>query len=310
MRQDAAAANETRPQAPLWRRLELPTWILVLVTYGGWLGVTWCYRFLPLWLVLPLATGLLTLHGSLQHEAIHGHPTRWRALNAWVAGVPLSLWLPYAIYRESHLGHHGAARLTDPIDDPESYYLTSASWQRCGPVRRALLRAMSTLPGRVLLGPPTVLVRFFSAEWHALRAGNGRHVTAWLGHLAACAPVLGWVLVLCRIPLGQYLAVFVIPGLALTLVRSFIEHRPAATQGERTAIVEAGPLMSLLFLNNNLHAVHHAAPGLPWYELPARYRRDREQVLAGNGRFLFRGYGEVFGRYALRAKDLPVHPDT
>jgi fatty acid desaturase len=30
----------------------------------------------------------------------------------------------------------------------------------------------------------------------------------------------------------------------------------------------------LLFLNNNLHAIHHASPDLPWYELPARYRGE------------------------------------
>jgi hypothetical protein len=37
----------------LWRRLESPTWALVVVIYGGWGLLTWCYGVLPWWLVLP-----------------------------------------------------------------------------------------------------------------------------------------------------------------------------------------------------------------------------------------------------------------
>lgn len=306
----AETARTARTRVPLWRRIELPTWIVVLVAYAGWLSVTWYYHRLPVWVVLPLAAGIITLHGSLQHEAIHGHPTRKQALNAWIVGLPLSLWLPYSIYRESHLAHHRAGRLTDPLEDPESYYVTPAMWRSMGPVRRAIRRAQATLVGRVLLGPPVVIARFFRSEWGLLRGGDRRQAVRWLQHLIACAPVLGWVLLVCRIPLWAYLVVFVYSGLSLTLVRSFTEHRPAASQGERTAVVETGLLMSLLFLNNNLHAVHHEAPGLPWYKLPERYRRDREAVLSRNGRFLFGGYGEILRRYAFKAKDLPVHPDA
>ena len=67
---------------------------------------------------------LLTLHSSLQHEIAHGHPTRWPRFNRLLAIVPLSLWLPYARYQQMHLAHHHDDRLTDPIDDPESFYLT------------------------------------------------------------------------------------------------------------------------------------------------------------------------------------------
>ena len=35
---------------------------------------------------------------------------------------PLALWIPYESYRISHLMHHRDDRLTDPLDDPESYY--------------------------------------------------------------------------------------------------------------------------------------------------------------------------------------------
>jgi fatty acid desaturase len=218
------------------------------------------------------------------------------------------LWLPYPLYRESHLLHHRAEILTDPLQDPESLYVTPALWRRMGPVQRAIRHAEATLLGRVVLGPPATVARLFQSEWHLLLRGDRGHVGMWLLHLAFAVPVLGWVLLVCRIPLWEYLAVFVYPGIGLTLVRSFAEHRPAASHDERTAVVEANKIMSLLFLNNNLHAVHHDNPGLPWYELPARYLRDREAVLAKNGGFLFRGYGEIVRRYALHPKDLPVYP--
>ena len=62
-------------------------------------------------------------------------------------------------------------------------------------------------------------------------------------------------------------------------------------------MVNSRPLMSLLYLNNNPHAVHHAEPGVAWYQLPARardYPRDR---------YVFRGYDEIFARYLFRPKE-------
>ena len=67
-------------------------------------------------------------------------------------------------------------------------------------------------------------------------------------------------------------------------------------------------MTSLLFLNNNLHVVHHSYPSLPWYELPRRFRAEREAILRANGGFRFAGYREIVSRYALAAKDAPIHP--
>ena len=60
--------------------------------------------------------------------------------------------------------------------------------------------------------------------------------------------------------------------------------------------------LALLFLNNNLHALHHARPEVAWYRLPA---------LAGDelpGSYDGVGYGALFRRYLFRIKDSPVHP--
>lgn len=92
------------------------------------------------------------------------------------------------------------------------------------------------------------------------------------------------------------------------MVRSFAEHRPAQTAHERTAVIESGLFWSLLFLNNNLHALHHARPSAPWYDLPAEYRARKNAVLAQNGGYMFKGYGEIFRRSLFSAPAHPVHP--
>ena len=58
------------------------------------------------------------------------------------------MWLPFELYRQEHLQHHQDERLTDPLDDPETYYWTPAALQRLNPVLRASLRVQQTLAGR------------------------------------------------------------------------------------------------------------------------------------------------------------------
>lgn len=286
-----------------WRRAEGPTWLVAVGVHGGWLAATAFHQALPAW-ALPLLGGwLVAWHGSLEHEVIHGHPTRVRWINRLVVGLPLALWLPHAIYRSTHLAHHRTERLTEPGHDPESHFLDAETWARMGPISRGLQRTQTTLLGRLVLGPVLVLARFFAEEARRLRAGEPGRRGAWARHLALAAIVVAWVSGICGMSLWRYLAFFVYPGLSLTLLRSFLEHRPASAPGHRTAVVEAGPVLSLLFLNNNLHAVHHEAPRLAWFRLPARYRRDRAGYLARNGGYLWSGYAEIAARHLLTPKD-------
>jgi fatty acid desaturase len=127
-------------------------------------------------------------------------------------------------------------------------------------------------------------------------------------HLAASG-LIAWWLDRCGIGLATYVALIVCPGLSLTLLRSFAEHRAANEPGHRVATVEdAGPF-ALLFLYNNLHAAHHRKPGLPWYELPGYYRRRRERFAHENGGLVYNGYAEIMRRYLVRAHDDLVHPN-
>src|SRR5690242_3461418 len=113
---DQSAAGVARTGTPRPRpAVEIPTLLLIFAAYGAWLAVTLMYVRWPLIAVAPITVALLTLHNSLQHEIVHGHPTRWRRFNRWLAMVPLSLWLPYERYRHTHHVHHIDRRLTDPL---------------------------------------------------------------------------------------------------------------------------------------------------------------------------------------------------
>lgn len=288
-------------------RIEWQTLLLAIVIHGAWLAATWWHDRLPVALQVAIGGWLIAWHGSLQHETIHGHPTGNRTIDGLIGSAPLSLWLPYAVYRRSHLAHHRSPAITDPFDDPESRYLPQVAGVR-GKILRLVERAQATLIGRLLIGPPIAVVRFLGAELERARHAPAATARDWLPHLAAVAALLGW-LQLCGLGLGHYLLTFVYPGTALSLLRSFAEHRAAAAPGHRVAIVEqAGPL-AWLFLHNNLHAAHHRAPRMAWYRLPAFYRRHRASLLTANGGLLYRGYGEVARRYLFRAHDTVIHPD-
>jgi fatty acid desaturase len=133
--------------------VEWPTLALVAVIYGSWLGLTYGHDAVSPWLLVPAGAWLVCWHSSLQHEVLHGHPTRNASLNRAIAFPPLALWLPFDRYRALHLKHHHDERLTDPLDDPESRYLTPDSWQQLGHIGRLLVRAQSAMVGRLIIGP-------------------------------------------------------------------------------------------------------------------------------------------------------------
>jgi fatty acid desaturase len=293
---------------PLGRHIEWPTAALAFTIYGLWLLTTYFYRDLPWWGLIPLGAWIIAWQLNLQHETIHGHPTRNRSVNEAIGAWPLSLWLPYASYRATHLAHHRDENLTDPLEDPESYYWTASGWGGLGPIWRLLAQARTTLLGRIVIGPAFLIGGFVRdlvrAAWRDER--GARRVLA--RHFFLCAPVLIWVIVICRMPLWLYVACFVYPGASLAMVRSFAEHRAVPQAEQRTAIVEDAWILGPLFLFNNLHAAHHLRHRLPWYQLPKFYRLNRAALIERNGGLVYRGYFDVARRYFLRPHDTPIHP--
>jgi fatty acid desaturase len=284
-----------------WRTLGLAA-----IIYGGWGAATFFHAKLT-WPVLLAVGGWLTAwHGSLQHEIIHGHPTRSRRLNTAIGFMPLSLWLPFEAYRDSHLAHHASPHLTDPGHDPEARYLPATA----GPLRRALAGVQATLLGRLVLGPFVEIGGFLIDEAQRLGRREPGRARLWLLHGLAVAAILAWLTLVCHMRIDLYLAGFVYPGAALSLLRSFAEHRADPSGRHRVAVVERAPILGLLFLNNNLHAAHHDRPGAAWHQLPAFYRRERERLLRANGGLVYEGYGQIVRRFFLRPHDEILHPGT
>ncbi len=71
-----------RLQDTFQARSEWPTWLLVACLYGGWALLASQYRHWG-WPVLAGLVPFASLYMSLQHELIHGHPTRWPS------GIPI-----------------------------------------------------------------------------------------------------------------------------------------------------------------------------------------------------------------------------
>jgi fatty acid desaturase len=289
-------------------RPDLPTLFLALGVYAAFGLLTWFHHDLPWWLVAILGGYIVALHGSLQHEAVHGYPFRDHWLTEATVFPSLWLWLPFEYYRQAHLAHHHDERLTCPLTDPESNYVAPSTWATMGPVHQTVRRLLTTLAGRLVLGP-------FYATWtvvrrlaYALWEGNVAHLKLWIEHVPAVAVVLIWVIAVCHIPLWQYLLLYVYPAMSLTLLRSYAEHRAASDVKQRTATVRTNLIMGLLYAFNNYHILHHAEPATPWYRRPARYRLRQAELDAANGGYVIDGYSELIRRYLFRGKESAVHP--
>ncbi len=285
-------------------------WRTVALIIGCYL--TWLFLLIYLANFSPFLTTLLlipvlTLHSSLQHECIHGHPFVRRRLNDLLIGLPLGLCIPFLRFKDLHLEHHQNASICDPFDDPESWYVSQNFWQHLPKPVKNLFQINNTLLGRMLLGPGISMVRMVIGDGQAIVRGDRRILLSWALHLLTGAVVIGLVLQLSALPLWAYLISCYV-GYSLLMVRTYLEHQAEESVRGRSVIIEDRGPFSLLFLNNNLHAVHHAYPAVAWHQLPSLYRRHRERFLAMNKGYRFANYAEVFRRFAFRRKEPVVYP--
>lgn len=286
--------------------VEWPTLILLAATFTLWaLATSLIYQSFPVAATL-LAGFAIAQFSSLQHEILHGHPFRSRRLNEALAFPALTLTVPYGRFRDTHLAHHHDPILTDPYDDPESNYYDPKVWPTLPVSAKLLMQLNNTLLGRMTLGP--LIGSFlwlrseFTLAWHNA-PGIRRD---WALHAAGLALVALW-LSATAMPWWAYLLAAYL-GHALLKIRTFLEHRAHEVARARTVIVEDRSPLALLFLNNNLHAVHHMHPAVPWYRLPATYAANRDHYLRRNDGYVYHSYAQVFARYFLRAKDPVPHP--
>lgn len=286
--------------------VEWPTVALIAGCYAVWLAaglLAW-----PQWpmLAFVVLVGTVALQSSLMHEASHGHPTRSTAVNEVLVGLPVGLVWPYRRFRTLHLRHHADERLTDPFDDPESYYRALWQYRAMPAVLRWLLGINNTMLGRLLIGPALSTVGFVIGDLRLMLGGDRAVLRAWLHHLAGLAIVVPVVVLAFGMPVWAYLAAAYL-GQSLIAIRTFAEHQWSERPDGRTVIVERSPL-ALLFLNNNLHLVHHKLPTVAWYRLPAAFRARRAEWLALNGNYAYPGYWALFRDFAFRPRQPVAHP--
>ena len=287
-------------------RVEWPTIAICVLCYAGFAVATvWAQAMglLPAAIILTLS---LTLFSSFSHEVLHGHPFRNKHLNEALVFPALSVLIPYERFRDTHLAHHNDPSLTDPYDDPESNFVDPAVWSGWCNLRRTIYRFNNTLAGRIIIGPVVGLWAFYVSDAKAIISGDRAVSRAYLLHFAGLVPVFVWLLTASSMPVWLFF-VCVYASHAVLKIRTFLEHRMHELARCRSVIVERGGVLGFLFLNNNLHAVHHARPSMPWYRLPSFYTAHRAHFLRRNGGYRYASYGQVFLQYFLRAKDPVPH---
>ncbi|WP_299483333.1 fatty acid desaturase [uncultured Roseibium sp.] len=287
---------------------EWPTLALIMAAAAIWMLLVGNYASLGGWLVCPLAVVVVTLQSSLQHEVLHGHPTRHPGVNEALVYCSLGLFVPYRRFKSLHLRHHNNDRLTDPYDDPETFYLAWADWQKLPKFLQFVLTINNTLFGRLLIGPLVSMIGFLGSEIRMVLAGDMAVLRAWMHHFAGAAPVVLFITLVGGMPLWLYALCVSYPAMSLLMLRTYAEHRAHESAEARSIIVEFCPIFSLLFLNNNLHVVHHAHPRAAWYELPAMYQAAKSDWQRRNAGYVFKSYVHLARSYLFRVKEPVAHP--
>ena len=290
--------------------VELPTLGLILANYLSWfLLVLYGHYFNSLVWILLMGV-VTTLNLSIMHEVVHGHPTRNKLLNRLLLIVPIGWIFPFERFRDTHIEHHETGNLTDPFDDPESWYLAQESWTESNGVKKAMLTFNNTLFGRMLIGPIISLGRFYWSELLLMVTNKKLRsylIGVWAFHTTSILLLMYVIKIVSGVPAWQF-AVAVYLGISLLLIRTFLEHQAAEDQSERTVVIEQCCPIAFLFLFNNLHIVHHAQPGVPWYRLPSFYKHNKNNFLTGDNHYMYSSYAEIFRKYFFRAKEPVSHP--
>lgn len=289
------------------RATEWPTVSLFAVSYAVWFAGT-----AVLWPLSPvlaiIATGIAVAQlSSLTHEVLHGHPFRSQFWSEALVFPATGVFIAYLRFKDTHLQHHHDPALTDPYDDPESNFLDPKVWAGLSQPAKLVLRFNNTLFGRLLIGPVIGTALFLWNDWKLALKRDRRVILAYVLHLPGLVLVFGWLWAIGQMPVWAYLVAVYI-GTALLKIRTYLEHRAHEAARARTVIIESRGPLSLLFLNNNFHAVHHIHPKAPWYELPAIYASRKDHYQRCNEAYIYRSYVQIFRQFLFRAKDPVPHP--
>lgn len=283
---------------------------LIFTSYAVWLWLAiYGHQLSPaFWIILSAVN--VTLFMSITHEVLHGHPTRHEQINRLLILFPIGWSLPYERFRDTHLNHHDTGELTDPFDDPESWYLDKKTWIANKKLTNSILLFNNMLLGRMLIGPIIGLGSFYKQEICTVISSpehRGYLVRTWLFHGGLCLLLATFISIQSFVPFWQW-ALSIYLGHSILLVRTYLEHQAAPDHGERTVIIEKACPIALLFLFNNYHFIHHDRPGIPWYRLPGEFRDNSTAYIERNGSYVYKSYFQVFRKYLFTAKEPVLHP--
>jgi fatty acid desaturase len=256
----------------------LPVWLLPIdARWGG--------------LLVPVVL-LTNSFWALHHEAIHGgfHEDRQRNLQAGRLMAVL-LGSSFHVLRFGHLMHHQYNR--NPIDRPDVY----------DPAVTPRLRARVAFLGTLVFGlyfaeiaaplacclPRAairrIIDRIYRGDDPAVSAIRSAALRQFLDRkrlrLIRTDVVLAWMLIGgSAIAFGPYwpmLVGFLIGRGAMISAFDNVYHFGTPIDRPEFARNLSLPApLRLLILNMNLHRLHHARPSLPWWELPAQFRAERD----------------------------------
>lgn len=218
----------------------------------------------PFWgLLLPLQGVLLVFLFTLEHETTHQTPFANLRLNEGVGRLcGLILAVPFTWFRYFHLAHH--RHTNDPDHDPEL-----AAGPKPQTLRHYLIH-VSGIPYWIALSKQIIRNARGKADADYLPTSALPRVTSearWMlaFYVAALttllvSPLVLW-LWLVPLVLGQ-------PVLRLYLLAEHSRCAYVANMLENTRTTYTNRALRFIAWNMPYHAEHHAAPQVPFYQLP------------------------------------------
>lgn len=76
-------------------RTQWPTWLLLTAVPCAWFALMLGSSVIGAGWTIVLLVPVVVLWMSVQHELLHGHPTRWKNVNKVLGYAPFALWYPY-----------------------------------------------------------------------------------------------------------------------------------------------------------------------------------------------------------------------
>ena len=276
-----AHMSHTRPAEPLTipSRLNL---VIAVAAIAVVIACLWSAAHAPHWTILVAAAFVFSFANntvfSLLHECVHGTFHHSRRVNE-LAGVLFAAFFPtaFAIQRVSHFGHHRRNRTDLELYD---YYLPHQSrwlktyWIYC--LLTGSYWAIIPVAGFVyLICPPLIRSRAFQngpAKWWGFQEFVRDIAAEPIGRVWPQALFTFALQLLLWRALGLDWVSWLVCYWAFGLNWSSLQYTDHAWSPrdvhEGAWNLRFWPITQAIFLNYNLHLVHHRQPDIPWNHLP------------------------------------------